>query len=114
MMIQKQKNADAVNAYISTKKVIGGNDLVRIIKADVSYTNHKTEKVTILSDVEIIISTDIQFGGYNVSVAALQDVEGCFVSHSTNFNTFTCANEQLIIIGKDTSGNKGDFTLVIS
>ncbi len=114
MMTQKQKNAEAVNTYVSTKKVIGGNDLVRIIKADVSYTNHKTDMVTILSDVEIIVSTDIQFGGYNVSVAALQDVEGCFVSHSTNFNTFTCANEQLIINGKDSSCNKGDFTLVIS
>ena len=48
-MTQKQKNAETVNAYIATKKVIGGNDLVRIIKADVSYTNHKTEIVTIVS-----------------------------------------------------------------
>ena len=79
-----------------------------------SYTNHKTGKATILSDVEIIISTDIQFGGYNVSIAASQDVEGCFVEHSTNFNTFTCANNQLTINGKDIAGIKGDFTLVIS
>lgn len=111
---QKQKNEEAVNAFVANKNVIGGNEMVKIIKADVSYTNHKTGKVTILSSTEIYVSTVIPYGGYTVSVAELQDKEGCFVEHNTNFNTFTCSNEQLTINGKDNTGIKGDYTLVLS
>lgn len=111
---QKQKNADAVNAFISTKELLVNNGMVRTLKADISYENLKTGKVTVKSATDVYVNNIVGFGGYTVCVAELQDEEGCFVEHNTNFNTFTFANNQLTIIGKNLTNTKGDFSLVVS
>jgi hypothetical protein len=112
-MNQKEKNLQAVDAYMATKKLVSDNGSTRIINADVSYTNHKTGKITVLTNAQIIVSWDYQYGGRSVKIVGIQDVEGCFVEHSTNFNNFNFANDQLTIEGVDKTGTKGDFTLVL-
>ena len=113
-MSQKEKNLHAVDAYVDTKTLDVDNGNTRIFCADISYTNLKTGKVSVLTNAQIIVSTVYPYGGYAVSVAGLQDIAGCFVEHNTNFNLFSFANGQLSIKGKDNTGTKGDFTLVIT
>lgn len=113
-MSQKEKNMQAVESYLGTKHLDVDNGSTRILNADVSYTNHKTKKVEELDGTQIIVSRDYQYGGLAVKIAGLQDKEGCFVNHSTNFNTFGFANSKLTINGIDNTGTKGDFTLVIA
>lgn len=113
-MSQKEKNFSVVDAYVDTKTLSVESKHTRIFNADISYTNHKTGSVKVLTDTPIRVSYVVAFGCYAVSIAALQDVEGCFVEHSTSFNVFSFSNGQLTIKGKDNTGNKGDFTLVIA
>lgn len=112
-MSQKEKNFSAVDAYVDTMTLSVDNGHTRIFSADISYTNHKTGMVKVLTGAQIIVSYVVVYGCYTVSVAALQDVEGCFVEHSTSFNVFSFSNGQLTIKGKDKTGQKGDFTLVL-
>lgn len=57
-MNQKEKNLQAVEAYVGNKHLNVDNGSVRTFNADVSYTNHKTNKVTILAGIQIIVSID--------------------------------------------------------
>lgn len=113
-MSQKEKNMQAVESYVETKHLDNNNGSVRVFSADVSYTNHKSGKVEVLAGTQIIVSRDYQYGGLAVEIAGLQDKEGCFVEHSTNFNFFRYANSQLTIEGRDKTGLKGNFTLVLT
>ncbi len=112
-MSQKEKNMQAVDAYVDTKTLSVDNGSTRIFNADISYTNHKTGMVNVLKNTSVIVSYVVAYGCYNVSVSSLYDVTGCFVEHSTSFNVFSFANGQLTIKGKDNTGTKGDFTLVL-
>ena len=113
-MSQKEKNLQAVESYVETKHLDVDNGSIRIFTADVSYTNHKTDTVAVLAGTQIIVGWDYQYGGLAVKIAGLQDKEGCFVEHSTNFNTFRFVNSQLTINGIDKTGLKGNFTLVLT
>lgn len=113
-MSQKDNNYMAVESFVGTKVLTTDNGNTRIFSADVSYTNRKTGKVTILSNVQIIVSVNIVYGGLVISISGLQDEDGCFVEHSTNFNSFQFANGQLTINGIDNIGTKGNYSLVIT
>lgn len=113
-MTQKEKNLQAVDTYMERKVFEVDNGNTRIFRADVSYFNKKTRKTTIRNAVQVSVSTIVFYGGYVLSISDLQDEEGCFVEHNTNFNEFTFANGQLTIKGKDNTGNKGDYVLVVS
>lgn len=113
-MSQKERNLQNVESYVQTKHLDVDNGSIRVFTAGVSYTNHKTSKVEVLTGTQIIVSWDYQYGGLVVKIAGLQDKEGCFVEHSTNFNTFRFANSQLTINGTDNTGLKGNFTLVLT
>lgn len=109
----ERKKMQAVDAYVSTKNLDTDNGNTRIFKTDISYTNHKTGMVTPLVNTQIIVSYVVAFSCYTVCISGLQDIAGCFVEHSTNFNVFTYSNGQLTIKGIDKTGTKGDFTLVL-
>ena len=112
-MSQKEKNIQAVDDYVYTKTLDVDNGNTRIFCSDISYINHKTGEVSVLKNTKINVSTVYPYGGYAVSIAGLQDIAGCFVEHNTNFNLLSFTNGQLTIKGKDNTGTKGDFTLVL-
>lgn len=105
------KNIEALRNYEATKKKIIDNGCVRTYKADVEYKNHKSGNEYSLSNVEVISANDLSFGGYNLSVADLQDMNDAFVQVSTNFGNWIFSNGILTVKGTDNTGKKGDYTL---
>lgn len=112
-MNQKEKNLQAIDAYVKNKNLIINNGEVRMFSANAEYINLKTNTTTVLHNTQIYVSTIYPYGGYSIKISELQDVEGCFVEHNTNFSTFNYANERLTIKGRDKNNIKGDYTLVL-
>lgn len=109
----KMKNIEALRNYEATKMKITDNGSVRTYKADVEYKNHKTGNEYILSDIEVISANEMLFGGYNLFVADLQDMNDAFVKVSTNFGSWSFSNGTLTVKGIDKTGVKGDYTLIL-
>lgn len=107
------KNMEALRNYEATKKKNIDNGSVGTYKADVEYKNHKSGNKYSLYDVEVISANDMPYGGYNLSVAALQDKNDAFVQVSTNFGAWKFSNGILTVKGTDNTGKKGDYTLTL-
>ena len=109
-MTQKDKNLVALREFIESRNDAKDNGSTWWFNADVTYKNIKTGKLYSALGEQVNASTNIQFGGYDVSSVGLPTADDVYSVWSTNFGIWKIVNGLLCIDG---DGPKGKYQVTI-